>query len=95
MINRLIILYFNNLLQVCWVDVNQTITHVFYGKYKLYLNHCICNIDKSMLKLKVLLDGVSIFVRNYPSQEEKDKCRKDISKIMKKIKKMITINQVM
>ena len=22
-----------NLLQVCWVDVNQTITHVFYGKY--------------------------------------------------------------
>ena len=64
-----------NLLQVCWVDVNQTITHVFYGKYKLYLNHCICNINKSMLKLKVLLDGVTIFERDYPSQEEKDKCR--------------------
>ena len=28
-----------------------------------------------MLKLKVLLDGVTIFERDYPSQEEKDKCR--------------------
>ena len=60
---------------VCWVDVNQTMTHVFYGKYKLYLNHCICNLTKLMLKLTVFLDDISIFETKYPSQEQKNKCR--------------------
>ena len=64
-----------NLIQVCWVDVNQTISHVFNGKYKLYLNHCICNLSKLILKLTVLLDGNSIYETKYPSQEQKDKCR--------------------
>ena len=64
-----------NLIMVCWVDVNQTITHVFYGKYKLYLNHCICNLDKSSLKLKIFLDKQSIFETDYPTQEQKNRCR--------------------
>ena len=64
-----------NLIMVCWVDVNQTITHVFYGKYKLYLNHCICNLYKSSLKFKVFLDNQLIFETQYPSEEQIDKCR--------------------
>ena len=64
-----------NLIMVCWVDVNQTITHVFYGKYKLYLNHCICNLAKDSLKLKIFLDQMLIYETKYPSQEQKDKCR--------------------
>jgi len=64
-----------NLIMVCWVDVNQTITHVFYGKYKLYLNHCVCNIAKLSLKLKVFLDNQLIFETQYPTQEQKNLCR--------------------
>ena len=64
-----------NLIMVCWLDVNQTITHVFYGKYKLYLNHCICNLQKEYLKLTVLLDKIPIYETKYPSKEQKDKCR--------------------
>ena len=64
------------LIQVCWVDTNQTITHVFYGKYKLYLNHCVCNLNKLMLKLIVFLEDIQIFETKYPSEELKDNCRK-------------------
>ena len=29
---------------VCWIDINATMTHVYSGKYKLFLNHCVCNL---------------------------------------------------
>ena len=60
---------------VCWIDVNQSVTHVFYGKYKLYLNHCVCNLPREKLKLTVFLDETPIFETKYPSQELKNKCR--------------------
>ena len=67
-----------HLLQVCWVDVNQKISHVFGGKYNLYLNHCVCNLTKNCLKLKIILDEDDknpIFEASYPSQELIDNCR--------------------
>ena len=66
--------------QVCWVDVNQTITHVFNGKYNLYLNHCVCNLAQTILKLTVYLDDIAIYETQYPSQELKDNCIKRHSK---------------
>ena len=60
---------------VCWVDVNTKMSHIYSGKYKLYLNHCVCNIAKEVLKLNVLIDGVSIQEFIYPSKEQIDRCR--------------------
>ena len=71
-----------SLIYVCWVDVNQTITHIFYGKYKLYLNHCVCNLNTLLLKLTVYLDNEPIFETKYPSKEQKDKCRERHAKSM-------------
>ena len=65
-----------NLISVCWVDVNQTMTNIFYGKYKLYLNHCVCNLNTSLLKLMIYLDDIPIFEMKYPSKEQKENCRK-------------------
>ena len=44
-------------------------------KCKLYLNHCVCNLNKLLLKLIVCLDNEPIFETKYPSKEQKDKCR--------------------
>ena len=65
----------NHLIQVCFVDVNQTISHVFHGRYNLYLNHCVCNLFKEKLKLIVELDGGIIFEMKYPNSDLIEKCR--------------------
>ena len=65
----------SHLKTVCWVDVNATMTHLFEGKYKLYLNHCVCNLAKDSMFMKVLLDGLSLLEILYPSNEQINRCR--------------------
>ena len=60
---------------VCWVDVNAHMTHIFEGKYKLYLNHCVCKLKENILKMTVSLDGVPLQEFPYPSKEILEKCR--------------------
>ena len=60
---------------VCWVDVNASMTHVYSGKYKLYLNHCVCNLKENMLKMTILIDGVPLKEFIYPSREQVNVCR--------------------
>ena len=60
---------------VCWVDVNTKMTHIYSGKYKLYLNHCVCNLAQDMLKLNISIDGVQIMQFIYPSKEQVQRCR--------------------
>ena len=64
-----------HLKSVCWVDVNANMSHVFNGKYKLYLNHCVCKLAKNMLKMTVLIDNVPLQEFKYPSDEQVNKCR--------------------
>ena len=59
---------------VCWVDVKAHMTHLFEGKYKLYLSHCVCKLKANILKMTVLLDGVPLQEFPYPSQELLEKC---------------------
>ena len=60
---------------VCWVDVNASMTHVYSGKYKLYLNHCVCRLKENMLKMTILIDGVPLKEFKYPSREQVNICR--------------------
>ena len=64
-----------HLISVCWIDINAHMTHIFEGKYKLYLNHCVCALKERSLKLTVLLDGVPLQQIRYPSKELVTKCR--------------------
>ena len=60
---------------VCLVDIDAKMSHVFPGKYKLYLNHCVCGIKKEELKLTVEIEGVVYKELNYPTKEQKDNCK--------------------
>ena len=60
---------------VCWVDVNASMTHVYSGKYKLYLNHCVCNLKENMLKMTISIDGDPLKEFIYPSREQVNACR--------------------
>ena len=60
---------------VCWIDLNGNISHIFKGKYKLYLNHCVCNLEENKLKMIILLDGVQLQEFIYPSRAQLNKCR--------------------
>ena len=79
---------------VCYIDINAKMTHIYQGKYKLYLNHCVCDLDENKIKMIVSLDGIQLQDFIYPSKEQKDRCRcvheekKMIKK--KKIKKKTT-----
>ena len=64
-----------HLISVCWIDINAHMTHIFEGKYKLYLNHCVCTLRERSLNLTVLLDGVPLQQIRYPSKELVTKCR--------------------
>ena len=50
-------------------------THIFYGKYKLYINHCVCNLAENKLKMIVFLDGIPLKDFIYPSRTQVNKCR--------------------
>jgi len=62
---------------VCWIDINAHMSHIYEGKYKLYLNHCVCKLKANILKMAVLLDGVLLQEFPYPSKELQEKCRED------------------
>ena len=60
---------------VCYIDINAKMTHIYQGKYKLYLNHCVCNLDENKIKMIISLDGVQLQEFIYPSKEQIDRCR--------------------
>ena len=60
---------------VCYIDVNAKMTHLYQGKYKLYLNHCVCRLAENKIKMIISLDGVQLQEFIYPSKEQKDRCR--------------------
>jgi ribosomal protein L12E/L44/L45/RPP1/RPP2 len=60
---------------VCYIDINAKMTHIYQGKYKLYLNHCVCDLDENKIKMIVSLDGIQLQEFIYPSKEQKDRCR--------------------
>ena len=64
-----------HLISVCWIDINAHMTHIFEGKYKLYLSHCVCALRERSLKLTVLLDDVPLQQIRYPSKELVTNCR--------------------
>ena len=64
-----------HLITVCWVDVNANMSHVYSGKYKLYLNHCVCKLAKKMLKMTVFIDDIPFKELQYPSDEQVEVCR--------------------
>ena len=62
---------------VCWIDVNANMSHIFSGKYKLYLNHCVCKLSENMLKMTVFIDNAPINEFIYPSREQVNNCREE------------------
>ena len=60
---------------VCWIDVNSKMSHIYNGKYKLYINHCVCNLAENKLKMTVLLDGLPLQEFVYPSRTQVNTCR--------------------
>ena len=76
-----------HLITVCWVDVNANMSHVFNGKYKLYLHHCVCKLPQDKLKLNIFLDGVPLQQFLYPSKQQVEACRNAHSDKKKEDKK--------
>ena len=62
---------------VCLIDINTKMSHIFSGNYKLYLNHCVCWLNKAELNLIIEIDGVVYKKFNYPTKEQKDNCLHD------------------
>ena len=60
---------------VCWVDVKANMSHIFSGKYRLYLNHCVCKLSENVLKMTVFIDNVPLIEYKYPSREQVNNCR--------------------
>ena len=60
---------------VCWIDLKGSISHLFHGKYKLYINHCVCGLGGNSIKITILLDGLEILGQNYPTKEQLNQCR--------------------
>ena len=61
--------------EVSWIDVKGNISHIFNGKYQLYLNHCVCNLSFKSVKMKILLDNELIEELSYPSIKQVNICR--------------------
>ena len=76
-----------NLKKVCWVDVNANMSHIYCGKYKLYLNHCVCNLDENKLKITIFIDDVLLKEFLYPSKEQIKACRENHSEKKEEDKK--------
>ena len=60
---------------VSWIDLNGTLSHIFYGNYKIFLNHCVCNLEENKCKMIVLLDGIKLQEFIYPSRAQVNSCR--------------------
>jgi len=59
---------------VCLIDINTKMSHIFSGNYKLYLNHCVCKLNKAEINLAIEIDGVVYKKFNYPTEKQKDNC---------------------
>ena len=58
-----------------YIDIKGKMSHIFNGEYKLYLNHCVCNLDINTIKMVILLDGELLQEFIYPSKDQINKCR--------------------
>jgi hypothetical protein len=59
---------------VCLIDINVKMSHVFSGKYKLYLNHCVCGFETEEVTLTIEIEGVVYKKFDYPTEKQKDNC---------------------
>ena len=64
-----------HLRSVCWLDTNANMTHLYNGKYKLYLSHCVCKLAENSIKMTISLDGAPLKEFIYPSRTQVDNCR--------------------
>ncbi len=71
------------LITVCLIDINVKMSHVFSGKYILYLNHCVCGLDKEKITLTIEIDGVVYKKLDYPTEEQKGNCKHDNNSLFK------------
>ena len=65
-----------HLIQVCYIDINLNTTHLFKGKYKLYIRHCVCLLRESSIKVSIFLDNNLINEFTYPSINQINNCNK-------------------
>ena len=61
--------------KVSWVDVKANMSHIFSGKYRLYLNHCVCKLSENVLRMTVFIDNIPLKEFNYPSNMQINNCR--------------------
>ena len=64
-----------HLIEASFIDVNANMSHVYSGKYKLHLNHCVCKLTKNTLLMSILIDKNPLKKLKYPSDEQVKVCR--------------------
>ena len=64
-----------SLIEVCWVDVNITMSKIFKGKYKLYIRHGVFNISDDSLILIIKVNDKEIYKEKYPQKYMRDDCK--------------------
>ena len=72
LLNKNIIYQLNS---ACFINVSVKMSHIFYGKYNLFLNHCVCNLAEKIIKITILIDDNKIKEFDYPSKEQRNRCR--------------------
>ena len=65
-----------HLIRVCYIDINVKVTHLFRGKYKLYIRHCVCLLSENSIKVSIFLDDNLINEFTYPSISKINNCNK-------------------
>lgn len=62
---------------VCWIDTSLEMSHIFQGKYKIFLRHCVCYINQILsMKMTIFLDGENIYEKLYPLETQIQRCKK-------------------
>ena len=64
-----------SLIEVCWVDVNITMSKIFKGKYKLYIRHDVTNTRDNNLILIINVNDEEIYKEKYPQKYMRDECK--------------------
>lgn len=67
-----------HLKQVWWIEMNFNITHIYKGKYQIFLRHCVCYTNPPLsCKIKIFLDEENIYENSYPLQTQIERCKQN------------------
>jgi hypothetical protein len=66
-----------SLIEVCWVDVNITMSKIPKGKFKLYIRHDVCNNNGNDLSLTIKANDKEIYKEKYPQKYMIEECKKN------------------